>query len=52
MDICFPFLFLLPFLGYGLILLIVLFIIYYLYSRSRKGEDELSRKMASDKKNV
>ncbi|MCX6774123.1 MAG: hypothetical protein NTY68_03965 [Candidatus Micrarchaeota archaeon] len=52
MDICLPFMFFLPFIGYGLIMLIVLLIVYYFYARSRKSEDELSRKMASDKKNI
>jgi len=44
--------FFLPFMGYGLIILIVLLIAYYFYARSRKTENELSRKMASDKKNL
>jgi vacuolar-type H+-ATPase subunit I/STV1 len=51
-GLCFPFMFFLPFLGYGLVLLAILLAAYYFYSRSRKSEGELSRKMASDRRNV
>jgi cbb3-type cytochrome oxidase subunit 3 len=51
-ELCLPFMFFMPFAAYGLILLAVLLIAYYFYSRSRKSENDLSRKMASDRKNI